>query len=80
LTIMVGESTGDELDNEFDLDIRIDDTDPAESDRIHRALTYGTSCTMCCRGEGPPHTVGCTAFSCRTQNQCTNYSDCFCGD
>jgi hypothetical protein len=73
---MVGESAGDELDNEFDLDIRIDDIDPAEPDRIHRALTFGTSCTMCCKGETGG---GMTYPGCLTRD-CSEYSKCLCTD
>ena len=75
MTVVVSESITEEFDDEFDLDVRIDDTDPAEPDRIHRALTFGTSCTMCCPGGTG---IGYTAFSCRTQNHCTAYTDCLC--
>jgi len=50
LTVSISEFAVEEFDDDFDLDIRIDDTDPAEPDRIHRIVTFGTSCTMCCAG------------------------------
>jgi hypothetical protein len=69
-----GEPLTGEFDDEFDLDIRIDDLNPAEPDRIHRAATFGTSCTMCCPGEVDPTLVR----VCVTHSGCTEYSDCLC--
>jgi hypothetical protein len=62
------ESVTDELDDEFDLDIRIDDLHPADPDRIHLAMTFAASCTMCCPGDT-------ASFFCNvTQRFCTNDS------
>jgi hypothetical protein len=48
MTVMAGESVIGELDDEFDLDVRIDGLDLADPDRIHRAQTVAASCTACC--------------------------------
>ena len=72
MTDIVDAPSIDELDDEFDLDIRIDDIDPGES---NLTPTFGASCTMCCPGEGNP-----TGWysACRTYRGCSEYSECFC--
>jgi hypothetical protein len=50
VTAVASESVAGEFDDEFDLDIRIDDIDPGEPDRIHLA-SFAMSCSMCCPGE-----------------------------
>jgi hypothetical protein len=77
---IASESVRDELDEEFDLDIRIDDIDPAEPDRIHRALTVGTSCTMCCAGGKECSIEPSGASLCHCSQGCTEYSACLCTD
>ncbi len=78
MTIMDSESITEEFDDEFDLDVRIDDLDPAEPDRIHRAATFGTSCTMCCPGEEGSGIPAETWCHCRTYRGCSDYSECLC--
>ena len=73
MTVVDSESITEEYDDEFDLDVRIDDIDPGEPDRIHLA-SFAMSCSMCCPGEDGP-----TRWSaCRTYRGCTEYSECFC--
>lgn len=59
MTVMTGESMIGEFDDEFDLDVRIDDLDLVDSDRIHRAQTIASSCTACCET-----VYGCTDPGC----------------
>jgi hypothetical protein len=69
-----GEPLTGEFDDEFDLDIRIDDLDPAEPDRIHRAMTADMSCTFCCPSAwclGHQTDDGCVSVAC-TGNACAN--------
>lgn len=80
MTAVASESVAKEFNDEFDLDIRIDDIDPAEPDRIHRALTFGTSCTMCCGvgGTGCSVTAYCTDQPCGGPTMATCNTDCLC--
>jgi hypothetical protein len=49
VTAAAVEPGADEIDDEFDLDIRIDDPEPAAPDRIYRAQPTGfASCSYCC--------------------------------
>jgi hypothetical protein len=67
MTAMTSESVTDALDDEFDLDIRIEDLGPADPDRIYRAQTQAYSCSICCP------TTGCdpTVIGCISQYVCT---------
>ena len=73
MTDMVSVPSIDELDDEFDLDIRIDDIDPTDPNRIHLA-SFAMSCSMCCPGDSYP---SCELSACRTI-ECTDYSECLC--
>ena len=59
---MTDESSKCAIDDDFDLDVRIDDLDVVDPDRIHRAQTYTGcgSCTDCC----PTVYWGCTNPGC----------------
>lgn len=61
MTAMAPESVSDGLDDEFDLDIRIDDLGLVDPDRIHQAqsATIACSCSACC-----PTVYGCTSPGC----------------
>jgi hypothetical protein len=66
MTIAASESATEE----FDLDIRIDDFDQARTDLIPRAMSYGTSCSMCCP-IGTAVTENCWTTRCDSeQKQC----------
>jgi hypothetical protein len=70
--VMTAMATGESLTGEFDLDIRIDDLDPAEPDRVHRAMTADMSCTFCCltawclghQSDDCNLTIACTGNAC----------------
>jgi hypothetical protein len=67
-------TTDESMTDEFDLDIRIDDLDPADPDRIHRAITADTSCTFCCLTgwcEALPTDHDCLTVAC-SGNACAN--------
>jgi hypothetical protein len=70
MTVVDSESITEEFDDEFDLDVRITDLDPAGS---NLTPTHGTSCTMCCPGD----THSYFEEFCRTRG-CTEYSECVC--
>jgi hypothetical protein len=75
MTDIVDAPSIDELDDEFDLDIRIDDIGLTDPDGIPLA-SVAMSCTMCCPGEDN------SIFeeTCRTRRNCTEYSECLCTD
>jgi hypothetical protein len=51
MSTLTSEYVTEELDAEFDLDIRIDEPDPTGSDLTPEAIqTVSTSCTGCCTG------------------------------
>jgi hypothetical protein len=68
MTDVVGAPSIDELDDEFDLDIRIDDIDSADPDRIHLA-SFAMSCSMCCPGESATEVL--TDCWCGPTRHCT---------
>jgi hypothetical protein len=78
MTDMVGAPSIGELDDDFDLDVRIDDIDPAEPDRVPLA-SFAMSCSMCCPGEAPTEiltdcwcaTNYCYTYTCNTGCYCT---------
>jgi hypothetical protein len=72
----------DEIDDEFDLDIRIDDIGPADPKRIHLA-SFAGSCTMCCGGGIECSvTAYCTDLPCAPPPtgtcHCSDFSACYC--
>jgi hypothetical protein len=80
MTDMASAPSIDEIDDEFDLDIRIDDIGPADPNRIHLA-SVAMSCSMCCPGETPGYSRDqdlCHTDVCTTRVNCTMYTECLC--
>jgi hypothetical protein len=68
-------ATADEpMTDEFDLDIRLDELNPTDSDQSYPAMTWNISCTICCPSVwcGAHQTDdNCTTVAC-TGNACQN--------